>query len=111
MIDTTMPVPFLMVYSGRPGRLGANDVLYRRAAAVYYRVDVDSTRHLDFSDLPLWGGPLSGPGGHGSITPQRAVEVTRIVVREYFDQELRKKPSALLGRTLRLPGVEARRVR
>jgi len=111
MIDTTMPVPFLMVYSGRPGRLGANDVLYRRAASVYYRVDVDSTRHLDFSDLPLWGGPLSGPGGHGSITPQRAVEVTRIVVREYFDQELRKKPSALLGRTLRLPGVEARRVR
>jgi predicted dienelactone hydrolase len=111
MVDTTMPAPFLMVYSGRPGRLGANDVLYRRAASVYYRVDVDSTRHLDFSDMPMWGGPLSGPAGHGSITPERAVEATRMVVREYFDQELRGKPSALVAGRLRIRGVEARRVR
>jgi predicted dienelactone hydrolase len=111
MIDTTMPRSFLMVYSGRPGRLGANDVIYRRAASAYYRVDVDSTRHLDFSEMPLWGGPLSGPGGHGSITPERAIDATRLIVREYFDQELRGKPSALLTGTSRLPGITARRVR
>jgi predicted dienelactone hydrolase len=111
MIDETMPQPFLMVYSGRPGRLGANDVLYGRAASAYYRVDVDSTRHLDFSDMPFWGGPLSGPGAHGSITPERAVELTRLIVREYFDQELRGKTSALLAGTSRVPGIQARRVR
>ena len=111
MIDTTMPRPFLMVYSGRPARLGANDVVYRRAAAAYYRVDVDSTRHLDFSDMPFWGGPLGEPNGHGSIPLERAVEVTRMIVREYFDQELRGKPSPLLAGTSRVPGVRARRAR
>jgi predicted dienelactone hydrolase len=111
MIDTTMSQPFLMVYSGRPARLGANDVIYRRASPTYYRADVDSTRHLDFSDMPLWGGPVSGPAAHGSIAPNRAIELTRLIVREYFDQELRGKPSPLLTGTLRIPGVQARRVR
>jgi dienelactone hydrolase len=32
MLDRTMPHPFLMVYSARPGRLGASDAIYRRAA-------------------------------------------------------------------------------
>ena len=47
MIDSTLPHAFLMVYSARPGRLGANDAIYRRAAQTYYRVDVADTRHLD----------------------------------------------------------------
>jgi predicted dienelactone hydrolase len=111
VIDGTMSQPFLMVYSGRPTRLGVNDIVYRRATSAYYRVDVDSTRHLDFSDMPYWGGPLSDPANHGSIAPDRAVEVTRLIVREYFDQELRKKPSALLAGTSRVVGVQARRVR
>ena len=57
MIDKPMPRPFLMVYSARPGRLGASDPIYQRAARPYYRVDVADTRHLDFSDMALWGGP------------------------------------------------------
>src|SRR6185369_11971610 len=51
MIDSSMPRPFLMVYSERPGRAGASDPIYRRAAHPYYRVDVHGTRHLDFSDM------------------------------------------------------------
>ena len=51
MIDRTMPASMLMVYSARPGRLGASDAIYRRAASKYYRVDVNDTKHLDFSDL------------------------------------------------------------
>jgi hypothetical protein len=34
-----------------------------------------------------------------------------MIVREYFDQELRGKRSALLAGTARIPGVGARRVR
>src|SRR5207302_4295690 len=33
MIDVTMKRPFLMVYSGRPGRLGATDVIYQNTTA------------------------------------------------------------------------------
>jgi predicted dienelactone hydrolase len=103
MIDARMQQPFLMVYSARPGRLGASDAIYRRAASTYYRVDVDSTRHVDFSDMIFWGGPLRKAGASGSIAPVRAAELTRVIVREYFDQELRGKPSPLLSGVRHLP--------
>jgi len=100
MFDTVMPVPFLMVYSGRPGRVGASDIIYRRAASTYYRIDVAGTKHLDFTDMNYWGGPLRQRGAYGDITPERAAEVTRTVVREYFGQEILGQVSPLLsGRT------------
>ena len=55
MIDTPMPAPFLMVYSGRPGRAGASDLIYRRSASKYYRVDVADTLHIDFSEMNYVG--------------------------------------------------------
>jgi hypothetical protein len=111
MIDTRMRQPFLMVYSARPGRLGASDAIYRRATSRYYRVDVDSTRHIDFSDMIFWGGPLRKAGASGSIPPTRAAELTRRIVREYFDQELRAKPSPLLSGKIELPDVHVRNVK
>ncbi|HEV8214763.1 MAG TPA: hypothetical protein VGP95_02980 [Gemmatimonadaceae bacterium] len=108
MIASRMKRPFMMVYSARPGRLGASDVIYRRAASRYYRVDVDDTRHVDFSDMIFWGGPLKAAGASGSIAPNRAVELTRLIVRQYFDQELRGVRSPFLKGTLRLPDAHAR---
>jgi predicted dienelactone hydrolase len=97
MIDHLMPAPMLMVYSARPGRLGASDAIYSHSASKYYRVDVKNTRHLDFSDLNFWGGRLRDLPLLGGIEPARAAAVTRVIVREYFDQELRGRPSALLA--------------
>lgn len=97
MIDAPMPAPFLMVYSGRAGRAGASDLIYRRAASKYYRVDVKDTLHLDFTDMNYWGGPLRQRGAYGKIDPARAAEITRTVVREFFGQEILKQPSALLS--------------
>jgi hypothetical protein len=109
MIDARMTKPFLMVYSGRPGRQGASDAIYRRAASTYYRADAADARHLDFSDMNFWGGPLSA--AHGSISPDRAAELTRLIVREYFDYELRGKDSPLLNGTQLVPDLRVRRVR
>jgi len=75
------------VYSARPGRSGARDAIYRRAAHPYYRVDVANTLHLDFSDMGLWDGPLRQRPVLGSIAPVRAGEITAAIVRQYFDQE------------------------
>jgi pimeloyl-ACP methyl ester carboxylesterase len=97
--------PFLMVYSARPGRAGANDAIYRRVVSTYYRVDVAGTRHLDFSDMILWGGRLRDVGALGSVEPARAVDITRTIVREYFDQVLRGRRSPLLNGTPTLPEV------
>ena len=97
MIDTPMPAPFLMVYSGRAGRAGASDIIYKRSASKYYRVDVKDTLHLDFTDMNFWGGPLRQRGAYGKIDPARAAEITRLIVREFFAQEILKQPSAFLS--------------
>lgn len=105
LIDTPFGRPFLMVYSAREGRLGASDAIYRRAAKPYLRVDVADTLHNDFSDMVLWGGPLTGRPIFGKLPGTRAVAVTRQIVREYFDQELRGRRSPLLSGRTTVEGV------
>jgi len=95
MIDATPPRPFLMVYSARPGRLGASDAIYRRAARPYYRVDVPDTRHLDFCDMTFWGGPLRERPVLGTMAPDRVTAITRASVRGFFDQEMLGERAAL----------------
>ncbi|MGH9387246.1 MAG: hypothetical protein ACRD2N_23500 [Vicinamibacterales bacterium] len=55
--------------------MGASDLIYKRSAARYYRVDVKDTLHLDFSDMNLWPGPLGGRGAFGAM-PQRALRIS-----------------------------------
>ena len=110
MIDATLASPFLMVYSARPGRLGASDAIYARAAKTYYRVDVAETRHLDFCDMTFWGGPLRERPVLGAIAPGRVTEITRTVVRQYFDQELLGRRSPLLAGSQKLPEVAVRKL-
>jgi predicted dienelactone hydrolase len=111
MIDTPMPAPLLMVYSARAGRAGASDIIYRRSASKYYRVDVMDTLHLDFTDMNYWGGPLRERGAYGKIAPGRAADVTRRIVREFFAQEILKQPSALLSGKQPLDGVTVTELR
>ena len=107
LIDRPMGKPLLMVYAARPGRLGASDAIYRRAATPYIRADVRDTLHTDFSDMVFWP-PLRERKTVGAIEPQHATLVTRRLVREFFDQTLRGRRSRLLAREDTLPGVEAR---
>jgi len=110
MIDKTVPHPFLMVYSARPGRLGASDAIYSRAARPYYRVDVADTRHLDFSDMIFWGGPLRERPVLGSIDPRRVTDITRRVVRLYFDHELLGRPTTVAAGLAAFPDVTTKTV-
>ena len=110
MIDRPLSRPFLMVYSARPGRAGASDAIYRRAAAPYYRIDVGKTLHLDFSDMIFWGGPLHDRGALGTLAPVRAAEITRAIVRQYFDQMLSSRRSPLLAGESTFPEVTVRRI-
>jgi len=108
MIDASMPRPFLMVYSARPGRTGASDAIYGRAAHPYTRVDVRDTRHLDFSDVAFWGGPLRERGALGSLAPGRVTEITREIVRGYFDEALLGHAMALQHGVAVFPEVTVR---
>jgi predicted dienelactone hydrolase len=108
MIDRPLSRPFLMVYSARPGRLGASDTIYRRAAQPYFRVDVANTRHVDFGDMPFWDGVLRERGATGTLPAERAVEITRTIVRQYFDQVLLGRTSPLLAGRSSRPDVAVR---
>jgi predicted dienelactone hydrolase len=110
VVDGELRRPFMMVYSSRPGRAGASDVVYRRAASPYYRVQVNGTLHLDFSDMAFWA-PLRDRNILGAIGAARAAEITRAIVREYFDQELRGQPSALLAGDRRVPELTVAKFR
>jgi pimeloyl-ACP methyl ester carboxylesterase len=111
MIDTPMPASFLMVYSGRAGRAGASDIIYRGSASNYYRVDVKDSLHLDLSDMNFWGGPLRQRGAVGAIAPARASEVTRAIVREFFGQEILGQKSGLLAGEQKWDGVTVAQIR
>jgi pimeloyl-ACP methyl ester carboxylesterase len=105
LIDAKLSQPFLMVYSDRKGRVGASDVIYRRAAARYLRVDMAETLHNDFSDMVLWRGPLATGPMFGAAPPERTIASTRRIVREYFDEVLRGVPSPLLSHKETVAGV------
>jgi predicted dienelactone hydrolase len=108
MIDRGLQRPFLMVYSARPGRLGASDAIYRQSASSYYRADVEGTLHVDFSDMTFWP-VLRERHITGPLDPVRASDATRAIVREFFDQELLGRPSALLSGRRTLAGVHITR--
>src|SRR3954454_6972772 len=108
MIDRSLGRTFLMVYSARPGRTGASDAIYRRGASPYIREGVRDTLELDFGDMVLWGGPLRAKPRLGKLPPERAVGITRPVVREYFDQQLLGRKSELLAGKPVYPEVTVR---
>jgi hypothetical protein len=72
-------------------------------------VDVRDTRHLEFSDMVFWGGPLRDRPILGTMPPARATEITAAIVREYFGQELSGRRSPLLSGTPVFPEVTVRR--
>ena len=76
----------------------------------YYRVDVKDTRHLDFSDMVFWGGPLRERSVMGAIEPACAVDATRAIVRQYFDQELLGQRSPMLSGSAPFPEVTVQTV-
>jgi hypothetical protein len=55
--------------------------------------------------MNYWGGPLRQRGAYGKIDPGRAAEITRLIVREFFGQEILKQPSAFLGGKQPMPDV------
>jgi hypothetical protein len=80
---------------------------------VYYRVDVDNTRHLDFADMTLWAGPLRELPVLGSIDPVRATSITRTIVFQFFSEVLGSTPSPVLNSTAPrpIPGATIRKIR
>jgi hypothetical protein len=58
--------------------------------------------------MALWGGPLRKSGALGTLPPARAIEITRSIVRQYFDQELLGRHSPLLSGKAALPEVTVR---
>ncbi len=108
MLDNGAERPFLMIYSERQGRIGASDVIYRHSRAKYQSVVVAGTRHADLADYVLYGSVVREMMVSGPVVPAVATGIVRRVVREWFDQELRGRSSALLGGQKTVAGLRLR---
>ncbi|WP_240468190.1 alpha/beta hydrolase family protein [Streptomyces dangxiongensis] len=99
--------PFMLFSSGGHNR--NNDSSWRTLWSHLkgYRVDIKlkGAAHLSFSDsewmVPQWAGLLGlsqtqVQQQYGTIDPNRAVQVQRVYLAAFFDQELRHKHSTLL---------------
>jgi len=58
--------------------------------------------------MVFWGGPLRERPVLGTLAPTRASEITGVIVRQYFDQELLRQRSTLLGGMPLFPEVSVR---
>ena len=58
----------------------------------------------------FWGGPLRDRKALGSIAAPRAAEITRAIVRQFFDQVIKGQPSPLLAGRSALPEVTVKRL-
>lgn len=102
--------PFMLFSSGSHNR--NNDSSWRTLWSHLkgYKVDIKlkGAAHLSFSDnewlVPQWARLLGISQDqiqkqYGTIDPNRAVEVQRVYLAAFFDQQLRKKHSTLLDGT------------
>ncbi len=60
--------------------------------------------------MNFWAGPLRQRGAFGKIAPERALELTRLIARSFFGQELLKQPSTFFGDSQPLPGLTVREI-
>ena len=98
MIDSRLARPVLMTYSARRGRIGASDVVYRRSASRYYRVDVaDTLHHPVLASVALDERALSSAQDQGRL-------VTAFHRKSGFGQDIQRLATAL---TTALSGDEA----
>src|SRR6185436_12236610 len=87
---------FLMVYSARPGRVGVSDLIYGRSDSAW-RAVIDGTRHINFGDFQYREGKQRIADALGPISAERSTAIVHRLVREWFDEHLSGRKSALLA--------------
>ena len=96
LIDHPGSRPFLMVYSARPGRVGVSDLIYGRSDSAW-RAVIDGTRHINFGDFQYREGKQRIADALGPISADRSTAIVHRLVREWFDEHLSGRKSALLA--------------
>ena len=96
LIDHPGQRPFLMVYAARPGRIGVSDLVYGKSPSAW-RAVISGTLHLNFGDFQYREGAQRFGAALGPITAERSTAIVHRLVREWFDQELSGRRSALLA--------------
>ena len=84
-----LQVPYLALI--REGQRSL-DYLLATSLSDCYRVEVEGTTHLDFTDDPIVLPILSWAGITGSIAAERIVAITQVVALRFFDAYLRSGP-------------------
>ena len=101
VLATPLRQPFMFMQSEtqmwKMDNLARLDSLYQGVNAPAYHLKFSGVLHNDFSDYPL-ETPLSAPLMHerGTLNGARTVKIVDNYILAFFDQYLKKQPSALL---------------
>ena len=122
LVQAAFPRPLMIFYNGDTYYATADHEGYvpdinafDHAAAPAYSVVVNGAQHLNFTDLParapvlarMLGSMMSVNGGTaGSIQQSRCTEILNRYVLEFFNQNLRGAPSALLAGSMPFEEVD-----
>ena len=109
LIDRPGNRPFLMVYAARPGRIGVSDLIYGKSDSAW-RAVITGTLHLNFGDFQYRQGAQRFGNSLGPIAAERSTTIVHRLVREWFDQMLSGKRSALLAGGRVFEELEVRRL-
>jgi len=83
-----------------------SNFIYDNSAAPAYRVWVEGTTHISYTDMVLYGPLLQKVGISGSIDAYRMLDITAQYSRAFFDKHLMGRPAPLLdGPTTTYPEV------
>jgi predicted dienelactone hydrolase len=87
----SLNVPFMMIYSD--DGFGTNDFLQLSSKADYHEYHFLNSKHADFTDLPLVWPILRMYGQLGDIPGPRMVQLTNVVILDFWDRYLKEKSS------------------
>lgn len=98
MIDTLMTKPFAIISSDWPdSHPDFNEHAYHNGSTTdFYNALILNSGHSNFMDIPLMISHLPALSESGSISPNKATEITSKIVVQFFDNYLMSESNDLL---------------
>jgi hypothetical protein len=95
LLDHPITQPLMMMYS--QANINCNEMVYNRGGASYYRINVKSATHFNYTDFSLWSPLFKYTGFLGAIDGSRMEVIVNRYLLAFFDKYLKGADSPLFS--------------
>lgn len=96
LLDYPIKQPFMMMYSQTNPTMRANNLIYSKGGASFYRLNIKGTTHFNYCDFSLWSPLFKYAGFLGAIDGNRMEVILNRYLLAVFDKYLKGADSPLL---------------